>query len=275
MRRALLLVAAVPLLAACSGSEESGTTSSTAPPPVPTAADTEAATTSSGPTRTSSVLVYFIRDGKVAAARRTVSRTGAVGAAAIGALIEGPTPEEADAGLATAIPPETRLVSLVIANGIARIALEREEADELEVNRRTAVAQIVYTLTQFPSVRGVVFEDTRVVGKGLTRQDMEDDTPAIFVESPVVGETVRSPIRVRGTANTFEAVLTLRLESRGRKIAERFVMATSGTGTRGTFDTTIAVPAGVSGRIMLVAFEPSAANGEPLNVVRIPLVLAR
>ena len=134
-----------------------------------------------------------------------------------------------------------------------------------------AVAQIVYTLTQFPNVRGVVFADTRVPGKGLTRADMEDFTPAILVESPVVGETVTGPIRVTGTANTFEANFILRLEARGKKLAERFATATSGNGTRGTFDATIAPPAGTTGAVTLVVFEPSAEDGRPQNVVRIPL----
>ena len=45
-----------------------------------------------------------------------------------------------------------------------------------------------------PSVRGVLYEDTRVPGVGLTRADMEEWTPAILVESPVVGDVVRIPL---------------------------------------------------------------------------------
>jgi hypothetical protein len=107
----------------------------------------------------------------------------------------------------------------------------------------------------------------------MTRKDMEEWTPAILVESPVVGEAVRSPIRARGTANTFEANFILRLEARGKKLAERFVTATSGSGERGTFDATIAAPAGTTGPVTLVAFEPSAEDGRPQHVVRIPLRL--
>jgi hypothetical protein len=234
---------------------------------------TEPTTTRREPVRTSTVLLYFLRDGKVAAARRTVEHRGSAPAAAIRALIAGPTAEEADAGLATAVPPETRLRSLSIVNGSARIALARPEIEEEDVVTTASVPQVVYTLTQFAGVRGVVYEGTRVPGAGLTRRDMEAWTPAIFVESPVVGETVRSPIRVSGTANTFEATFMLRLVAGKEKLAERFVTATSGSGERGTFDTTIAAPAGSSGRITLVAFEVSAADGRPKNVVRIPLRL--
>jgi germination protein M len=258
-RLALVLLAAF-ALAGCGHGESSPTT-------------TADRTTTVQPVRRSSVLVYFLRDGKVAAARRSVEHTGDVAAAAIRALIAGPTAGEADAGLATAVVAETRLRSLSIVNGSAQIALDRPEIDEEDVVTTASVAQVVYTLTQFPAIRGVVYEGTRVPGVGLTRADMEEWTPAILVESPVVGETVPSPIRVTGTANTFEANLILRIEARGRKLAERFVTATSGNGTRGTFDAAIAAPAGATGPVTLVAFEPSAADGRPQHVVRIPLRL--
>jgi hypothetical protein len=256
-RRLFLLSAAALVLAGCAGGDDAAETTTTKPPPPPA--------------RTASVLVYLLRDGKVAAARRTVTHTGNVEGAAIRALIEGPSRQEAGAGLATGIAAETRLRSLRIVDGSAQVALAQPEADEDEPSGAWAVAQIVYTLTQFPSVEGVVFEGTRVPGKGLARADLEDWTPAILVESPVVGDTVTSPIRVTGTANTFEANFHLRLEARGRKLAQRFVTATSGSGQRGTFDATIAAPPGVTGAVTLVAFEPSAEDGRPQHVVRIPL----
>ena len=258
--RRLALLALVAALAGCGDGEDGATTARTT-------------TAAPGPTRTSTVLVYLLRDGKVAAARRTVTHSGDVEAAAVRALISGPTAPEARAGLATGIATETRLGSLRIVNGSARVSLVRPEADEDEPSGEWAVAQVVYTLTQFPRVQGVVFEGTRVLGKGLTRKDMEEWTPAILVESPVVGEAVTRPIRVAGTANTFEATLMLRVEADGRKVAERFVTATSGSGQRGTFDATIAVPRSVKGSIVLVAFESSAANGRPIKLVRIPLRL--
>lgn len=194
-------------------------------------------------------------------------------AAAVRALISGPTAPEARAGLATGIRSEARLGSLEIVNGSARVALVRPASDEDEPSGEWEVAQVVYTLTQFPRVEGVVFEGTRVLGKGLTRKDMEKWTPAILVESPVLGETVTSPIRVTGTANTYEANVLLRVESGGKKVAERFVTATSGNGVRGKFEATIAVPRSVEGAIELVVYESSAASGKAINVVRIPLRL--
>lgn len=258
--RRVALLAVLAALAGCSDGDDAASTARTT-------------TAAPGPTQTSSVLVYLLRDGKVAAARRSVTHSGDVEAAAIRALVAGPTAAEARAGLATGVPTDARLGSLRIVNGSARVSLVQPEADEDEPSGEWAVAQVVYTLTQFPQVEGVVFEGTRVLGKGLTRDDMEDWTPAILVESPVVGETVSRPIRVTGTANTFEANVQLRVESGGRKLAERFATATSGNGQRGTFEATIAVPRAVGGAIELVVFESSAATGREINVVRIPLRL--
>jgi hypothetical protein len=150
-----------------------------------------------------------------------------------------------------------------VTDGIARV--------DLPDLSHAALAQIVYTLTQFPTVRGV--RTARSIGdtKPLTRASFEDVTPAVLVEEPLPHEPVTSPLRVRGTANTFEAAFVLEIRnSSGETVSREPVTATSGSGMRGTFDTTIAFR--VKGPITLVAYETSAENGQPLHVVRIPLV---
>ncbi len=106
------------------------------------------------------------------------------------------------------------------------------------------LAQIVYTLTQFPTVKQV-----RIAGKRYTRADFEDWTPAILVESPLAFETVSNPIRATGTANTFEANFQYEVVNPAGKVVDtHFVTATSGTGTRGTFDFTTKRYTGKAGR---------------------------
>ena len=51
-------------------------------------------------------------------------------------------------------------------------------------------------------------------------------------------------------------------------------MATSGSGTRGTFDTAFSFKADGGGAATLVAYEPSAADGSRTNVVEVPITLA-
>jgi len=97
--------------------------------------------------------------------------------------------------------------------------------------------------------------------------------PAIVIQSPRPGASVRTPLRVRGTANTFEANFTIELRTGGGVIARKFVTATSGSGVRGTY--VVKIPFHVSEETpgKLVAFEPSAKDGKPLHTVRVPLGL--
>jgi NADPH-dependent glutamate synthase beta subunit-like oxidoreductase len=84
-------------------------------------------------------------------------------------------------------------------------------------------------------------------------------------------------VTARGTANTFEATFDYELtDTDGRIVDENFVTATSGTGTRGTFEFTTAeyeIP--FDGVGALIVFERSAEDGSRMNVVEIPLRMAR
>jgi hypothetical protein len=148
------------------------------------------------------------------------------------------------------------------------------------------VAQVVATLTRFPTIERVAFRiDGKPVdaigGEGVVvdppvgRRAIEGQTPQILVESPLPGDTVRSPIRLRGTANVFEATVSIDVRGADGKLLERtFTTATSGTGTRGTFDTEVELPEH-TGAVTVVAYEASAEDGRPLHVVELPLELRR
>ena len=105
------------------------------------------------------------------------------------------------------------------------------------------LAQVVYTLTQFPTVKGVLFSLDGVqicvldcVRQADTRRDYADVLPAILVTSPALNQAVGSPVVIRGSANVFEANVGIQiLEENGEVIAETFTTATCGTGCRGTF----------------------------------------
>jgi Immunoglobulin-like domain of bacterial spore germination/Sporulation and spore germination len=221
--------------------------------------DTTGATTGAG---TVSIQLFFLRDDKVGATRREVPATAAVGAAALKALADGPTPFERGAGLLSEVPHDGQF-QLQLMQGTA-VVTGPHVGD-------AASAQIVYTLTQFPTVQTVRING----GNAGNRSDWERLTPAILVLDPAPGQTVSAPVRISGTANTFEATLQLELrDADDRVLARRFTTATSGNGTRGTFDTTLSVPSPEAGDVTLVAYENSAENGQRINVVRIPLKLA-
>jgi hypothetical protein len=193
--------------------------------------------TVTSPAETSNARVYFFRDGKVAPVGRALTSTSRD--SLLEALAAGPTERERAAGFTV---PEGR--------------------------ERTAAQ--VYTLSQFDPAKPV-----DVDGKRYIRADFEDLTPAILVESPLPFQAVSAPLRVTGTANTFEADFDYELlDPAGKVLAHHFETATSGSGTRGTFDFTVPFEA-PNGLGKLVVFERSAADGSRIHQVEIPLTLAR
>ena len=194
-------------------------------------------TVTTTPAAPKAVRVYFLRQGKVGPVSRETDSTSRE---ALLALQEaGPT----DAERAIGFDP-----------GEAREQLAAE----------------VYTLSQFDPAKPV-----RVDGKTYRRADFEDLTPAILVEEPLPFAAVSAPLRLRGTANTFEATFEYRLlDTAGKVLAHHFVTATSGSGTRGTYDVTIPFEA-PNGLGTLEVYERSAADGSKTNVVEIPLTLAK
>jgi germination protein M len=248
----LLLV----LASGCGGDDDSAGTTS----PGTTVAETD---TPSIPTETAKALtIYLLRNGKVAPVSRTVVTGRGVGAAALRELLKGPSAD--DEGLETAIASGTELRSLAITGGVASVELSKPLPQD------DAVAQVVYTLTKFPTVKRVDIGADTPVG----RRAFESQTPPILVESPLPGETVKPGFAVTGTANTFEATFNYELQDdTGRVLAKDFVTATSGSGTRGTFafDVGYAVDEATNGK--LVVFELSAEDGSRIHEQEIPLRL--
>ena len=255
------------LAAGCDGSEPAGETDMT--------------------TATTSVALYFLRDGKISPVGRSVDATAAVARAALTSLLDGPTAEEEATGLSTAIPDGTTLRDISLADGVATVDLDgRFDDGGGSASMLGRVAQVVATLTRFPTIRRVAFRvDGEAVeaigGEGVVvdppvgRMAIEEQTPQILVESPVPGDSVTSPIEVRGTANVFEATVSLEVrDTAGEILLSTFTTATSGTGTRGTFDAELPVP-DVEGPVTVVAFEASAEDGRPLHVVRVPVFVSR
>jgi hypothetical protein len=245
MRATLCAAMLVAIAAGCGGGrgavEQSPGTTTPAPPPTTTAASTE-------PRFTTLELFFLAPDGRLVAHSRKVEYTQAVGAASLRELVTPPT------GATTQVPDSLELT----------IDMGRAQVGGPTLNG-AAIAQIVYTLTSFPTVREV---------NGKTRADVEDFAPAILVEHPAPGEPVDSPLQVTGTANTFEATFNYRLEdATGRVLAKDFVTATSGSGTRGTFDFSVPFTVEDAQDGTLAVFELSAADGSVIHERIIPLRL--
>ncbi|MBJ7456362.1 MAG: GerMN domain-containing protein [Thermoleophilia bacterium] len=188
------LIATVALLAAsvltACGDDGDGTAVTAAPPATATEPATSPATTA--PATVSEQVeaeVWFVRGERVAAVTRAVTPP-AVARAAMTELLRGPGADEAAAGLSTSIPAGTALLGLRITGGVAEVDLSGDFASGGgSLSMLTRVAQVVYTLTGFPTVGSVRFliDGERVESIGgegvivdppLTRADVEGPVPA-------------------------------------------------------------------------------------------------
>jgi hypothetical protein len=247
VKRALLLaVAATLLLSGCAGDDEAAEqTTETGVVTLPAFSNGR---------------VYWLRDGKVWPAARELQASGDATTEVMSELLAGPSPQEQEELDSTTAVPAGVTPEVTVEDGVAAVELDEDLSAE-------ARAQIVYTLTQFPTV-----ESVEINGQSYTRADFEDETPLVLVESPLPFEQVSSPLRVTGTANTFEATFQYELLDGERKVVDKhFVTATSGTGTRGTFDFTTGDFSDVA---TLVVFENSAEDGSRIHEVEIPLAVA-
>ena len=193
---------------------------------------------------------------------REIPATKAVGATALGALLDGPTADErgASPAISSAIPAGTELLGLSIEDGVATVDLSAEfEAGGGSASQIGRLGQVVYTLTQFPTVESVAFRlggrpvtvfgtegivlngpVGRVDGGDSNMSMFESILPAILVDGPAWGAALGNPGRVRGTANTYEAWFSLTLhDATGRALNQWPGQATCGTGCRGTFEETL------------------------------------
>ena len=161
------------------------------------------------PAEASGGRVYLLLDGKVWPAFRDAPLAGDAADEIVAELLLGPSDEELERGMTTALPDDLEITGIVVEDGVANVPLDTNLTPE-------ALAQLVYTLTGLPTVRSVDLDRPTQVVTGFDRSDFEEETPAILVESPLADEEVSSPLRVTGTANTFEANFQYELDRHRR-----------------------------------------------------------
>ena len=219
---------------------------------------------------------------------REVPETQALGTAALTALLAGPNDAELGArpAMYTAIPEGTRLLGLRIEGGVATVNLSREfESGGGSASVLGRLAQVVFTLTQFPTVQGVKFEldgvpvevfsgEGVVLSEPVGRDDYYDQLPPIWVNRPAWGGVLANPATIGGFANAFEATFQVRLlDGDRRTLAQGPVTATCGTGCWGTFEVSVPYTVSRAGWGSLQVFEFSAADGSEVNLTEYPVWL--
>jgi N-acetylneuraminic acid mutarotase len=104
------------------------------------------------------VEVWFARDDRIVSVNRAQEPTPLVGTAALTKLLAGPSPAERRSGISSAVPAGTKLIGISIDKGIATADLTSEfQSGGGSLSMQMRLAQVVYTLTQFPTVKAVRF----------------------------------------------------------------------------------------------------------------------
>ena len=233
-----------------------------------------------------SVRVYFLRGEKLGVAERLVPRSEAVATAAVTALCLGVNAEEQQAGLGSALPAGTELLGLSVKDGVATVDLTGDFASGGgSLSMQARVAQVVYTLTQYPTVTSVDFSlngepVTALGGEGLqldtgqTRADWRDFEPNLFVERPGVGAVLGSPFILEGTAMVFEGSFMAELEdAAGKRLVKLPVQASAGGPERGDFRETVEFSTSATSGTLIV-YDQSMEDGSVQDEVRIPVTFA-
>ena len=296
------LVALIVLLLACAGcgadtatvvssvpagSQGSSSPPSTSEPDPGTSQPAPGSTEQPPPANPVEVQTWFTRGESLWFSKSLVEKRPGIGTEAVNALIAGPRQVLRAGGVSTTVPGGTRLLGLNIAGGIATVDMSSEFAAGGGVlSERMRLAQLVYTLTQFPSVKGVrlrldgkdttVFSgDGIVLPEPMRRSSFSDLLPAIVVETPGIGDLVAGPIVVKGTANVFEANVSVEIVSgNGKVLARTFTTATCGTGCRGRYQVTLDyTPKRLQDVTLLVHDDDAAGTGTPPHQVAIPIIL--
>jgi len=295
---AVVLVLAALSLSGCwlraPRSVPSGPQSEASPSPEPTVpvavAPEPSATPPSSPAQEpvarTTVRVYLVRGEYLGVGTGRSAPVTTPARSAMTQLLLGPSAAEKAMGLGTEIPKGTKLLGLSISGNTATVNLSSTfESGGGTLSMTVRIAQVVNTLTQFKGVTRVAFKlDGKKVesigGEGImvsppvSRADFDSALPAIMLESPLPLSTIASPVRITGSANVFEAQFRVRVtDAAGKVVADKPVMATSGSGTRGLFNELITYKPAKHGKGSITVYEVSAEDGSETNPIEIPIYL--
>lgn len=270
------------------------------PSATPTSSPTPSIGPSTGPSasptatpvvETMIVRAYYVLDGDVGVegivpTLRVVPKSAGVARAAMEALLDSAAITDAYRRVSTAIPAGTKLLGISIKDGVATVDLSGEfESGGGSASGFYRLQQVTYTLTQFSTVRAVLFQvDGRTVttfgSEGIildgpqSRKDFEDRLPSIFVDRPAYGAAAGNPARITGNSNVFEATFRVALLDGARKVlVDQMAMATCGTGCRGTFDVSLRYNVAKAQWGTLRTYFGSAKDGSPQDIRDYPVWL--
>jgi germination protein M len=245
---------------------------------------------------TTTVTLYYLAPGGdtpgrsgpfLVAVERQIPSTPRIALATLRELVEGPSDRDAAlvAGIDTAIPSSALVLDVTIEDRVATVDLSREfESGGGSLSMFGRLAQVVYTVSQWPTVDAVSFEldgqpvtvfsgEGIVLDEPVSRDDYLELLPTVFVDSPAAGGTLRSGDRLTGMAAVFEAVFRYRLETDdGTVLVDDFAMTDNGMGW-GVIDHAITFDVDARRSGSLTVWEESAKDGSDQAIRVTPVVL--
>ncbi|MEX1092266.1 MAG: Gmad2 immunoglobulin-like domain-containing protein, partial [Acidimicrobiia bacterium] len=148
----------------------------------------------------------------------------------------------------------------------------------------TMLNQLIYTATTLEGIEEVHFivNNEPIVAFGseglglessVNRETFQEGNLAlIYLTEPVVADG-DGTMQIVGISNTFEATVNLIVRNgAGEVVHETFTNATNGSGTWGEFEFTID-EALVDADSVIQVFEYSAEDGDPANVIKVPVTV--
>jgi hypothetical protein len=179
-RLTVLLAVLAAALCGCGVSAQRGPETITVPRPRVAGS----AVPSSGPVPET---VFLVHGTKIEAVQRRTSAPGDV-RQVLGLLAAGPSRPEARAGLRTAMAPQPVSVLGLSDSGVLTLGVTRQFTGVAGGDQLLAVAQVVWTVSQFPWIHGVRFmtdgrslevpTDRGLVQRAVTRGDYRTVAPA-------------------------------------------------------------------------------------------------
>jgi len=245
--------------------------------------------------------IWLVQGKGLVQRNRAHPKTVRVATAALQELLAGPTEAERHgSGLTTSIPRGTSLLGVDIDNGVATVDLSSQfQAGGGSGSLQLRLAQVVYTLTQFPTVKKVRFELDGSPVNVLSNRGVAVDRPVarrdygktdcagfpssqqgfIAINYPRPGVRISGKghiellVTVRGCSSTFEGTLNWHLKTRDGVTVSAGV-AQGGSLRPGPFRFTIPPPSVGEGPAVLEVYEPPASGeGGPTSRATVPLVL--
>lgn len=268
--------------AACSGGTEDGAAgsdrSATSVPPSTATTAAPVATTKAAVGAGEPYTVWFLRDGRLSPGERRTAAGPDAPREAVDALIAGRTGGEELLGLQTGVHANVEVLSWEHHGDTVVVGFNR--AFET-AQTRPQVAQVVWTLTQFPGIEQVQFLiDGRPNGATgvppVDRGDLSDIWAPVMVDAPLPGASVAGgALELVGTTAPGATVGWRLEDGTGATVASGGadeVAAAPGPDGRTAWRTSTAVPGGLTGGARLVVFD--ATSGVEAFPQVVPLTIS-